>query len=39
VFSIENISKIYNLIKDNLDEEIKKLWINYYNKYGVEKLE
>jgi len=39
VFSIENITKIYNLIKDNLDEGIKKLWIDYYNRYGVEKLE
>ena len=39
VFSIETITKIFDLIKDSLDEGLKQLWINYYNKYGVEKLE
>lgn len=39
VFSIENITKIFNLIKDNLDDGMKKLWVDYYKKYGVEKLE
>jgi aspartate carbamoyltransferase regulatory subunit len=39
VFSIQNIKTIYSLIKDNLDEGIKKLWIDYYDKYGVEKLD
>jgi aspartate carbamoyltransferase regulatory subunit len=39
VFSIENITTIYNLIKDNIDDGIKKLWTDYYNKYGAEKLE
>ena len=39
VFSIETITKIFDLIKDSLDEGLKRLWINYYNKYGVEKLE
>ncbi|MQY83244.1 hypothetical protein GH157_06095 [archaeon] len=39
VFSLENITTIYNKIKDSVDDEIKRLWIEYYNKYGTEKLE
>jgi orotate phosphoribosyltransferase len=39
VFSIQNIKTIYSLIKDSLDEDMKKLWLDYYDKYGVEKLE
>jgi orotate phosphoribosyltransferase len=39
VFSIQNIKTIYSLIKDSLDEGIKKLWTDYYDKYGVEKLD
>lgn len=39
VFSIQNIKTIYDLIKDSLDEETRKLWIEYYDKYGVSKLE
>ncbi len=39
VFSIQNIKTIYSLIKEGLDPEMKKLWLNYYNKYGTVKLE
>jgi len=38
IFSIENIKTIYNLIKNNLDEDVKRLWIDYYDKYGTIKL-
>jgi aspartate carbamoyltransferase regulatory subunit len=39
VFSIQNIKTIYSLIKEGLDPEIKRLWLDYYNKYGTVKLE
>jgi hypothetical protein len=39
VFSIQNIKTIYSLIKEGLDPVIKKLWLDYYNKYGTVKLE
>ncbi len=39
VFSIQNIKTIYSLIKDGLDPEMKRLWLEYYNKYGAVKLE
>ena len=39
VFSIQNIQKIYGLIKDSLDEDLRRLWVDYYSKYGTEKLE
>jgi len=39
VFSLEKITTIYDLIKDNLDEDMKRLWVDYYRKYGTEKLE
>ncbi len=39
VFSIQNIETIYSLIKDSLDEGMRKLWLDYYEKYGTEKLE
>ena len=39
VFSIQNIKTIYGLIKDGLDPEMKRLWLAYYNKYGIVKLE
>jgi orotate phosphoribosyltransferase len=38
VFSIQNIKTIYELIEDNLDEDIRQLWLDYYDKYGIEKL-
>ncbi|MGD2142491.1 MAG: orotate phosphoribosyltransferase [Candidatus Bathyarchaeota archaeon] len=38
VFSIQNIKTIFALIKDSLDEPMRKLWIDYYDKYGIEKL-
>jgi aspartate carbamoyltransferase regulatory subunit len=38
VFSLEKITTIYDLIKDSLDEEMKRLWVDYYKKYGTEKL-
>ena len=39
VFSIQNIKTIYNLIKDSLSDEMKRLWTEYYNKYGISTLE
>jgi aspartate carbamoyltransferase regulatory subunit len=39
VFSLEKITTIYDLIKDSLDEGMKRLWVDYYKKYGTEKLE
>jgi orotate phosphoribosyltransferase len=39
IFSIQNIKTIYALIKNSLDDDMKKLWLDYYDKYGVEKLE
>jgi len=39
VFSIQNMKTIYSLIKDGLDPELKRLWLDYYAKYGVVKLE
>lgn len=39
VFSIQNIKTIYGLIKDGLDPELRRLWLDYYNKYGAVKLE
>lgn len=39
VFSIQNIKTIYNLIKDNLSPEMRRLWVDYYDKYGTERLE
>ena len=38
IFSIQNIKTIYSLIKDSLDEEIRRLWVDYYKKYGAVKL-
>ncbi len=39
VFSIQRFTGIYKLVKDSLEPEMKKLWIDYYAKYGVSKLE
>jgi len=39
VFSLENIKTIYGLIKDSLDERMRRLWVEYYDKYGTLKLE
>ena len=39
VFSLEKITIIYDIIKDSLDEGMKRLWVDYYRKYGTEKLE
>ena len=38
VFSLENITTIYDKIKDSIDDEMRQLWIEYYDKYGTEKL-
>jgi orotate phosphoribosyltransferase len=38
VYSIQNIQTIYAQIKDTLEPEMKKLWLDYYDKYGVVKL-
>ncbi|MFQ5710777.1 MAG: aspartate carbamoyltransferase regulatory subunit [Candidatus Geothermarchaeales archaeon] len=39
VFPILNIQTIFNLIKDSTDEKIKQYWIDYYEKYGVVKMQ
>lgn len=39
VFSIQNVKGIYRLIGDDLDEEMKRLWVDYYAKYGTATLE
>ncbi len=39
VHSIQNISTIYGLIKDSVSEEMRKLWLEYYDKYGIAELE
>ncbi len=39
VFSIQNIKTIYGLIKDSLDGEMRRLWLDYYGKYGTVNLE
>ncbi len=39
VHSIQNIDTIFNLVKDSLTPEMKNLWVDYYNKYGIVKLE
>ncbi len=35
VFNILNIQTIFNLIKNNLSDEIRKVWTQYHEKYGV----
>ncbi len=37
-FSILNMQDIFYLVKDSLSDEIKKNWIEYYDKYGAVKL-
>jgi len=39
VFSIQNIKTIYSLIKDRLDEDMRRLWVDYYRRYGTVQLE
>lgn len=39
VHSIQNIKTIYQLIKDSLDEEMRRIWIDYYERYGTVTLE
>ncbi len=39
VFSIENISSIYRLLKDTLDDEMHRLWLDYFARYGAVELE
>ncbi len=34
VYSIQNIETIYRLIKDGLDPEMKKLWLDYLSRYS-----
>ena len=38
VFSIQNIKTIYHLIEDSLEEDMKRIWVDYYDKYGTIKL-
>lgn len=38
VFSILSMQDIFSLINNSLPDEIKQLWIEYYDKYGAVKL-
>jgi len=38
IFSIQNIETIFNLIKEGLDPDLRKHWLNYYDMYGTVKL-
>lgn len=38
VFPILKMEVIFNLVKDNLSEEIRQNWMDYYKKYGVIQL-
>lgn len=35
VYSIQNVEGIYRIIRDSLDEDMRRLWIEYYEKYGT----
>ena len=39
VYSIQNVEGIYRIIRDSLDEEMRRLWVEYYAKYGTVTLE
>jgi aspartate carbamoyltransferase regulatory subunit len=39
VHSIQNIHTIYDQIKETLEPELKEIWLDYYEKYGVVKLQ
>jgi orotate phosphoribosyltransferase len=39
VFSIENISSIYRLLKDTLDAETHRFWLDYFARYGAVEIE
>ena len=39
VFSILNMQDIFELVKNDLQPEIKQSWIEYYDKYGAVKLD
>ncbi|RLG54175.1 MAG: orotate phosphoribosyltransferase [Candidatus Hydrothermarchaeota archaeon] len=38
VFPLLDIKTMYELVKDGLSEEMRRCWIEYYEKYGVIKL-
>ena len=35
VFSILNMETIYDLVKNEISDEIRKSWVAYYDKYGI----
>jgi len=39
VYSIQNIETIYGLIKESLNDEMRKIWVDYYRRYGTVTLE
>lgn len=39
VYSIQNVKGIYRIIRDSLDEDMRRLWVEYYAKYGTISLE
>jgi hypothetical protein len=38
VFPILNMKMIFDEVKDSLKSEIRKAWVEYYEKYGAIKL-
>jgi orotate phosphoribosyltransferase len=39
VHSILTMKEIFSLVKDHLDPEIRKLWVEYYRRYGAVQME
>jgi orotate phosphoribosyltransferase len=39
IYPILNMKTIFNLVKNELNKEIKQNWIDYYNRYGAIKLQ
>jgi hypothetical protein len=38
VFSILGMQRIYDLVKNEISDDIRRAWINYYDRYGVVSL-
>ena len=39
VFSILDAQTVFTLVKDDLPDEVRQSWVNYYTKYGAVKLD
>ncbi|MFH0848474.1 MAG: orotate phosphoribosyltransferase [archaeon] len=38
VFSILSMKRVFDLVKDEISDDIRRIWIDYYDRYGVENL-